>query len=399
MAVVRASPHEHGQVMYDRLAANWRCSVTQCVEKSSAETYATAWQHYLRMCTSLHCDPLMRTQHPAYARDAARQQISYGTMMILLFIAYLQTPTDPADDRKPPTIASYVSGLRHYWRVHFLYLDGFSHPLVAQYKRALTLTDPNRHEAKDFLRLPFTVDMLQHAKVTALDMSSIEGQCIALALEVQLTMLHRVSEILPTTDDHYMRAVDVIFQLSVAGTTVYVPADAACRHDVRNLRGVMFTTRSAKNDQGGNGSRIFIDVHDTSSPHVAFCFASDTFRWAHKARPRGADSLFSYRNKWQLTPDAYGAAIKAVAKSMGLDPSRYSSHSLRIAGASALAAAGKPDWFIKKMGRWQSLAFLQYIQFSVPSMREAVTTIISPSCFTIADLIATHPGFSPRGGG
>ncbi len=40
-----------------------------------------------------------------------------------------------------------------------------------------------------------------------------------------------------------------------------------------------------------------------------------------------------------------------------------------------------------------------YIQFSVPYVREAVTTIISPSCFTIADLIATHPGFNPRGRG
>jgi hypothetical protein len=211
-------------------------------------------------------------------------------------------------------------------------------------------------------------------------------------------MLHRVSEVLPTTDDHYMRAADVIFQLSVAGVTIYAPADAAHRHDLCNLRGVMFTTRSAKNDQGGNGSRIFIDVHDTSSPSVAFCVASDTFRWAQEARPQGTDSLFSYRNKWQLTPDVYRSAIKAVAKSMGLDASRYSSHSLRIAGASALASAGKPDWFIKKMGRWQSLAFLQYIQFSVPCMREAVTTIISPSCFTIADLIATHPGFSPLWG-
>jgi hypothetical protein len=84
---------------------------------------------------------------------------------------------------------------------------------------------------------------------------------------------------------------------------------------------------------------------------------------------------------------------------MGLDPSRYSSHSLHIAGASALAAAGKPDWFVKRMGRWKSLAFLQYIHFSVASMRAAVAAIISPTCFTVADLIATHPGFNPARGG
>ncbi len=385
--------------MFERLTANWRGAVSHCVEESSEDSYATAWQHYLAMCASLCCDPLLRLPHPVYAAEAARQGIAYDTMMILVFIAYLQSPTDPADNRKPPTIASYVSGLRHYWRAHLMDLGGFNHPLIAQYKRALVITNPDRELAKDFIRLPFTVDMVMFAKTSGFDATSMEGQCITTAMEVQLTMLHRVGEILPTADDHYMRAVDVIFQLTVTGDPVYVTAADAHRHDIAHLTGVVFTTRSAKNDQAGNGSRIYMDVQDEQSPQVAFCVASDAFRWAQRARPRGADSFFSYHNRWQLTPDEYSLAIKLVAKRMGLDPTRYSSHSLRIAGASALAAAGKPDWFIKKMGRWKSLAFLQYIQFSVTSMRAAVTAIISPTCFTIGDLIATHPGFAPARGG
>ena len=35
---------------------------------------------------------------------------------------------------------------------------------------------------------------------------------------------------------------------------------------------------------------------------LAFCVASDTFRWAQRARPQGADSFFSYCNQWPLTP-------------------------------------------------------------------------------------------------
>ncbi len=85
------------------------------------------------MCASLCCDPLLRLPHPVYAAEAARQGIAYDTMMILVFIAYLQSPTDPTDNRKPPTIASYVSGLRHYWRAHLMDLGGFNHPLIAQY--------------------------------------------------------------------------------------------------------------------------------------------------------------------------------------------------------------------------------------------------------------------------
>jgi len=226
-----------------------------------------------------------------------------------------------------------VSGLRHYWRAHLIDLGGFTHPLIAQYKRALVITNPDRELAKDFIRLPFTVDMVMFAKTSGLDATSMEGQCITTAMEVQLTMLHRVGEILPTADDHYMRVVDIIFQLTVTGDPVYITAADAHRHDIAHLTGVVFTTRSAKNDQTGNGSRIYIDVQDEKSPQVAFCVASDAFRWAQRA-----DSFFSYRNQWQLTPDEYRLAIKQVAKRMGLDPTRYSSHSLRIAGASALAA-------------------------------------------------------------
>ena len=80
---------------------------------------------------------------------------------------------------------------------------------------------------------------------------------------------------------------------------------------------------------------------------------------------------------------------------MGLDHRRFTSHSLRIGGASALAAAGMPDWFIKKMGRWKSLAFLQYIQFAKSSMRAAFKVLLTPTCFTIADMIALHPGIRP----
>ena len=51
------------------------------------------------------------------------------------------------------------------------------------------------------------------------------------------------------------------------------------------------------------------------------------------------------------------------------------------------------------MGRWKSLTYLQYIHFSVTSMRAAEAAIISPTCFTVADLIVTHPGFNPARGG
>ena len=69
------------------------------------------------------------------------------------------------------------------------------------------------------------------------------------------------------------------------------------------------------------------------------------------ARPRGRDTFLSYRIQWGLAYDEYNQAFKLTAQRMDFDPARFSTHAARIGGASALAAAGLPDWQIKKLGR------------------------------------------------
>ncbi len=49
-----------------------------------------------------------------------------------------------------------------------------------------------------------------------------------------------------------------------------------------------------------------------------------------------------------------------MAKMYGLNLSRVSSHSLRIGGATAMAAAGMGEYEIKQMGGWKSDVFLDY---------------------------------------
>jgi hypothetical protein len=59
-----------------------------------------------------------------------------------------------------------------------------------------------------------------------------------------------------------------------------------------------------------------------------------------------------------------GAFLRQVIKSsvadIGLNPQRFSGHSLRAGGATDLFAACVPYWVIKKMGRWTSDAALKY---------------------------------------
>ena len=54
--------------------------------------------------------------------------------------------------------------------------------------------------------------------------------------------------------------------------------------------------------------------------------------------------------------------IKDIATRLGLDPSRYSSHSLHIGEATSAAQAGLSQWQIKLMGCWNSQAYQVYIK-------------------------------------
>ena len=65
----------------------------------------------------------------------------------------------------------------------------------------------------------------------------------------------------------------------------------------------------------------------------------------------------------QIYSSAINEALKLAVKQLnpanfGIDPTQLSSHSLRSGGAMALHPAGEPSHTLRKLGRWQSDAFL-----------------------------------------
>ncbi len=121
-------------------------------------------------------------------------------------------------------------------------------------------------------------------------------------------------------------------------------------------------------------------------------FHSKFFRWASIARPKRGALFISTSDGWELSYAKLNAAIKKLATVFGLDPKRYSSHSLRIGGASALAAAGAPDYIIQLMGRWKSTAFLKYIRLATATNKRAISSLTDKSLFTVHSLRQMVPG-------
>ena len=55
-------------------------------------------------------------------------------------------------------------------------------------------------------------------------------------------------------------------------------------------------------------------------------------------------------------------AVRNGLHKAGIDESKYCGHSFRIGAATTAAKKGIEDSIIKTLGRWESLAYLQYVK-------------------------------------
>lgn len=76
------------------------------------------------------------------------------------------------------------------------------------------------------------------------------------------------------------------------------------------------------------------------------------------------DPICSFNKTKVLQATELAMVIKRAASAMGEDASRYSCHSLRSGGATALLAAGVDSTTIKLHGRWASDTFQRYTRYS-----------------------------------
>jgi hypothetical protein len=74
----------------------------------------------------------------------------------------------------------------------------------------------------------------------------------------------------------------------------------------------------------------------------------------------------------------YNNAIKRMAYELGLNPRFFSTRSCRVGGATALGAAGVPDYLLQNLGRWKSLALFGVCALVSPSVQYRDASFIGP---------------------
>ena len=72
--------------------------------------------------------------------------------------------------------------------------------------------------------------------------------------------------------------------------------------------------------------------------------------------------LFLFKDGQLLTRQRLVQALREALQIAGIDQSKYCGHSFRIGSATTAAERGIEDSIIKTLGRWNSIAYLQYIK-------------------------------------
>jgi hypothetical protein len=271
------------------------------------------------------------------------------------------------------------------------------HPLVHQTKQGLEVMQRLEEVKSERNRqtLPLTTDMIVVAENRVFRTTSVSDRVKIIAMKMQIVTLFRISEMVKTADDHYLRAQDVSFTIaSTTGGIFEVACATVYMYDKKEVQAVTYLVRSAKNDQGGRGFKFHFRTDEVKAD-AAFNIVTCMFEWAKSARPEGQDMFLSSRKagqQIQLSYEMYSSAIKATATHLGFNPDLFSTHSGRIGGASMLAAAGHPDHVIQQMGRWKSSAFLKYIRFAIKNMNEAMNSIVSTKYLTSTDIAKIYSG-------
>ena len=123
-----------------------------------------------------------------------------------------------------------------------------------------------------------------------------------------------------------------------------------------NPRTVKIHLRKSKCKQFGSGADIIL-----GRTHTALCPVAAVLSYIVVC-PMDPGPLFLRTEGRMITKAWYVGEIRSILAGLGLPQHQYAGHSFCIGAATSAALAGIKDLMIQTLGRWQSAAFLQYIQ-------------------------------------
>eukprot|EP00644_Phytophthora_capsici_P007793 jgi/Phyca11/126023/e_gw1.61.219.1 len=199
----------------------------------------------------------------------------------------------------------------------------------------------------------------------------------------------------------YLLHDNKIYQFAIRRSDIkfYDKAGKICEGKAHVQR-VEINFRGGKNDQAGVGTSRSLTSSETQwcCPVRAIWFLVEH----HRTVSEDPDELLCKVKKNEfLRSNDVNKWIKKAANLAGQDSSRFSTHSLRIGGATALFAGGIDSLTIKLFGRWRSAVFERYTRIQAQVTTAMARCMINPSQAACSNQhqLQGHPPRHTRAGG
>ena len=149
--------------------------------------------------------------------------------------------------------------------------------------------------------------------------------------------------------------------MSVPSDQAYDPAVHLSMGDVavddsRNPSTLQIKIKQSKTDPFRRGVDLFVGRTGLDLCPVAALLSYLSVRGSQPG------PLFLFEDGRFLTRGRFVDAVRTALNSAGVDQQKYCGHSFRIGAATTAAARGIEDSVIKTLGRWESVAYLQYVR-------------------------------------
>lgn len=312
------------------------------------------------------------------------------------FLEWLQGPPKPI---APNTASNYLYAVKHHLVCHGLDMSSrVSSTVLSKQKKGQVntyLEDENNLESNR-RTLPLSVDILMGEVPGPQSKSSLQDRAFYTALMLGFTMLTRASNYLPIPSATYhLDTEHIAFTVAplpgATGDPVEVTADCIGEIPLSRIIGASAFLARSKVDSIGRGKRIPFLRQTVNPPACVYDIVTVLYQYVLAVRPVRGKPFFHVPSLfWSLTPVLYNQRLRGVAVKHGLDPDRVHSHSVRIGGATLLAAAGVPDYVIMAMGGWASAVYLQYIRPSLQLYAAAQAALANSTFITAQSIRAVH---------
>ena len=380
-------------------------SVANSIQVSSQRTYGTGVRRWMQFVKVFGTDPFMTTVPPEFSLYQSEadsfHHTSWQEACFMGFLEWLQGPPKPI---APDSASNYLYAVKHHLVSHGLVMDSLvSSVILAKQKKGNRNTFlENEHNLEaDKRTLPVSIDILMAERPLQGSKNPLQDLAFFTALLLGFTMLTRASNYLPIASAKYhLDAEHLSFTVAPlpgsGGLPFEVTADLLGDIPLSRItRASAFLARS-KTDVMGKGKRIPFIRREVHPPNCVYDIVTILYQYVVATRPvRGKPFFYIHELCYSLTPALYNLRLRTVAAKHGLDPARVHSHSVRIGGATVLAAAQVPDYVIMAMGGWASAVYLQYIRPSMQIYAAAQDALANASFINAQSIRAVHSHVQP----